>query len=108
MRVPANVPVQSYWSLTAYDVDHFDLVAAPSARPNVSSIMAPEMQLDGSFGLTLGPNVKGRNSIQTVPGRGYFVIIRLFGPPRPYLEGLWKLPDMFETTSQAAMPPVRK
>jgi len=43
LRVPATVPVQSYWSLTAYDAEHFDLVAAPSARPNVSSIMAPEM-----------------------------------------------------------------
>lgn len=100
IRIPANVPALSYWSLTAYDAERFDLLEAPSKRPNVSSLMKVKPEKDGTYILRLGPQAKGGNAIQTVPGRAFFVIFRLFAPTEAYLEGKWQLPDLLPAEKQ--------
>jgi hypothetical protein len=34
------------------------------------------------------------NWLRTVPGKGFFVAFRLYGPTRPYFDQSWKLPDI--------------
>jgi hypothetical protein len=41
------------------------------------------------------PQGKERNWLATVPGRGYFAILRLYGPTEPALAKTWK-PGDFE------------
>lgn len=94
LKVPPNVPALSYWSLTAYDGETFDLLSAPSQRPNVASLAKPKPQADGSYLIQIGPKVQGADTIETVPGRGYFLIFRLFAPTQPYLDGKWRLGDV--------------
>jgi hypothetical protein len=35
-----------------------------------------------------------KNSLATVPGRGYFAIMRLYGPTEPALTKTWKPGDV--------------
>ena len=49
---------------------------------------------DGSVGLYFGPKApKGleKNWIPTLPGRGWFAYLRLYGPLEPYFEKSWPL-----------------
>ncbi len=52
---------------------------------------------DGSVDIYLSPTApKGRekNWIQTVPGRAWYVYLRLYGPLEPYYDRSWALPDI--------------
>ena len=47
---------------------------------------------DGSIDIHFGPNAPSEgpsNWIQTVPGKGWFVILRLYGPVEPWFEKTW-------------------
>jgi len=52
---------------------------------------------DGSIELYLGPTApagKESNWLATVPGKGYFAILRLYSPLEPALDGRWKPGDL--------------
>jgi hypothetical protein len=36
----------------------------------------------------------GENWIQTIPGKSWFTIFRLYGPLQPWFDKSWKLPDI--------------
>lgn len=53
---------------------------------------------DGSVDLYFGskePEGKGRNWVKTVPGKGWFAILRLYGPLEPWFDRSWR-PGDFE------------
>jgi hypothetical protein len=55
---------------------------------------------DGSVDLYVGPTPppgKAANWLKTVPGKGYFTILRLYSPTEAFLEGTWKPSDLEET-----------
>ena len=48
---------------------------------------------DGSVDLYFGPKApqgKQSNWIQTVPGKGWFTILRLYGPLGPWFDKTWR------------------
>ena len=48
---------------------------------------------DGSVDLYFGPTSpsgKDRNWIQTVPGKSWFPILRIYGPLEPWFDKTWK------------------
>lgn len=53
---------------------------------------------DGSYDLYFGPAApdgKQGNWVQTVPGKGYFVLLRLYSPTQAFFDKSWK-PDDFK------------
>ncbi|HYK36575.1 hypothetical protein [Alloacidobacterium sp.] len=34
------------------------------------------------------------NRVQTIPGKGCFILFRLYGPLEPWFDKTWKLPDI--------------
>ncbi len=48
---------------------------------------------DGSFDIYYGPTApKGKESnwIQTIPGKSWFIILRMYGPLEPWLNKTWR------------------
>lgn len=48
---------------------------------------------DGSYDVYFGPEApvaKESNWIQTVPGMGWFVALRMYGPLKPWLDQTWR------------------
>jgi hypothetical protein len=48
---------------------------------------------DGTVDLTFGPTQLGENAAnwtQTVPGKGWFAILRLYGPLEPWFDRSWR------------------
>jgi len=53
---------------------------------------------NGSVDLYIGPKPpkgKERNWVQTTPGKGWFVLLRLYGPLEPWFDKTWR-PGEFE------------
>jgi hypothetical protein len=88
------VPVEEYWSVTAYDADRFDLIETDQKKASLSSLQNLKQNADGSTDIYFGPDADGKsNWIKTIANRGYFLILRLFGPTQPFYDHQWTLGD---------------
>ena len=97
LRVPRDVPVAQYWSVTAYDRQTHALIKNMSRASRSSQI--PEMQknADGSIDVYFGPKApagKDSNWIPTDPQRGFELMFRAYGPKRAFFDKVWALPDL--------------
>ena len=48
---------------------------------------------DGSYDISFAPKApKGKESnwIQTIPGKSWFIILRMYGPLEPWLDKTWR------------------
>jgi hypothetical protein len=99
LNIPANVPAKDFWSVVAYDPQTRSELQTGQPFPSRNNKRdALASNADGSVDLYFGPTPpEGHESnwIQTVPGKGWFVLIRLYGPLEPWFDRTWK-PGEFE------------
>jgi hypothetical protein len=99
--LPADVPAANFWSLTLYDAEHASGLDNGQPFPSIGSRDGPAIDADGGTTLHFGPHAPaGReaNWLATVPGRGYFAVLRFYGPTEAAIERTWK-PGDFERAS---------
>ncbi|MCY1403135.1 hypothetical protein D3C76_873430 [compost metagenome] len=99
LHVPGNVPVNDYWSVTAYDADTFNFIDTDQKQPSLSSLKDLARNADGSIDLYFGqhePHDNSGNWIKTVPGKGFLLLLRMFGPTQSFYDGSWTLGDLTE------------
>jgi hypothetical protein len=92
-----DVPADLFWSVTLYEAENASGLANGQPFPSLGSRDKPAQNADGSTDLYLGPKAptgKEGNWLATVPGRGYFAIVRLYGPTEPALNKSWKPGDI--------------
>ena len=99
VTLPGPIPAKDFWSFMVYSPQHRSMLEtdqksagldsnSPSVKPNN----------DGSYTIWFGPEApKGHegNWIQTISGKGFMVILRLYGPLEPWFDKTWK-PGDFE------------
>lgn len=56
LRVPANAPIEQYWSATAYDRETHALIGGMSRPSPASNDMAVRRNPDGSTDIYFGPS----------------------------------------------------
>ena len=96
LNMPKGVPAANFWSVTLYEAEYASGLANGQPFPSLGSRDEPVRNPDGSTELFLGPEAPAgqeRNWLATVPGRGYFAILRLYGPTGPALAKAWKPGD---------------
>ncbi len=62
-----------------------------------SSASQPVLEKDGSYDIYFGPEApegKEANWIQTVPGKGWFTILRLYSPLQAYFDKSWRIGEI--------------
>lgn len=93
IRLPENIPASMFWSLTVYDNETRSQIQNELGRPLVGAIHGAVANEDGSFDLHFSPQlpqgVIKTNWVQTLPGRGWFVYLRLYGPGEAFFERKW-------------------
>jgi hypothetical protein len=93
LHFPPNVPAKDFWSVCVYDNQTRSLLQTDQQFPSVSSQRGVEESPDGSYDVYFGPQApKGKESnwIQTVPGKGWNVILRFYGPLQPWFDRSWR------------------
>ena len=102
LKLPANIPAANFWSVTLYEAENASGLANGQPFPSLGSRDKPTQNPDGSTELFFGeqsPEGKQSNWLATVPGKGYFAIIRLYGPTEAAIDRTWK-PGDFEVSEK--------
>ena len=94
VHVPPNVPAKDFWSFTLYDNQTRSMLQTDERFPGIDN-NKPGMikNTDGSYDVYFGPKApKGQenNWVQTVPGKGWNTIFRLYGPLEPWYKKTWR------------------
>jgi len=97
LRLPRDIPAANFWSVTLYEAENGSGLANGQPFPSLGSRDAPVQNADGSTDLYLGPTApadKERNWLATVTGKGYFAVLRLYGPTEAAIDKSWKPGDI--------------
>ena len=97
LKLPPNVPAANFWSVTLYEAENASGLANGQPFPSLGSRDKPTPNADGSTDIYLGPEApsgKEGNWLSTPPGRGYFAILRLYGPTEAAINKSWKPGDI--------------
>lgn len=99
LNIPANVPAANFWSVVAYDPQTRSELQTGQEFPSKNNKKVKFIEnKDGSVDLHFGPKApEGMepNWIETVPGKGWFILLRLYGPLEPWFDKTWR-PGEFE------------
>jgi hypothetical protein len=79
LRVPADVPINNFWSVVVYDALSRSELRNGQPLPSVSQYTDPKVNDDGTVDIYFSPEMpegQERNWIATVAGRGWFPIFR--------------------------------
>lgn len=92
-------PVNSFWSLTAYELPASLLYANPLNRYLINSPMLPGLQRDADGGITIhiqnaSPGRDGEANWLPVPAGPFWVTMRLYWPRDEALDGRWTQPPL--------------
>jgi hypothetical protein len=98
LHVLPNAPAKDFWSAIVYDNQTRSMLQTDQAFPQVSSLdKGLLVNADGSVDVYFGPKApagKENNWIQTIPGKGWNMLFRLYGPLEPWFDKTWKLSEI--------------
>jgi hypothetical protein len=96
LHLPPNIPAKTFWSVIVYDTQTRSMLQTDHQFPSVSSQnKAVQANADGSVDVYFGPTPpigKEGNWVQTIPGKAWWTILRLYGPLEPWFNKTWR-PD---------------
>ena len=94
LTVPPTVPAKDFWSIVLYDSQTRSMLQTDQQFPSLNSERGGvEANADGSVDIYFGPKApkgKEKNWIQTVPGKAFWLILRLYGPLEPWFDKTWR------------------
>lgn len=94
LHLPEPIPAKDFWSVLVYDPQTRSMLQTDQHFPSLSSqkediIVNPDASVDVYFGPE-PPAGKEANWVQTIPGKGWFVALRLYGPLEAWFDKTWR------------------
>jgi hypothetical protein len=96
LHIPKDIPVALFWSVTVYDPITGSGLVNGQPFPSLNAMDKPAQNPDGTTDVYFGPKSPGtgKNYVATLPGKGFFIILRLYGPKQAFFDKTWKPGDM--------------
>lgn len=95
LNVPKDVPAEAFWSVVVYDPQTRSQLQTGQPFPGKNNTREKFITNDDdSVTFYFGPEAqegKESNWLQTVPGKGWFMIFRLYSPLDPWYDKTWRL-----------------
>ena len=96
LNLPKNPPAEKFISVVLYDPQTRSQLQTSQPFPSYNSEKHKDKVAyndDGSVDLYFGPKArKGQedNWLQTVPGKGWFLVLRLYSPTEAWFDKTWR------------------
>jgi hypothetical protein len=94
LHIPADVPAKDFWAITIYDSQTRSQLQTSQKFPSVGSqTEGIKKNTDGSYDLYFGPKApRGyeNNWLETMPAKSWFIILRIYGPLKPWIDKTWR------------------
>ena len=94
LHLPPNPPAKNFWALTMYDNQTRSQLQTSQKFPTVGSqTEGIRKNDDGSYDIYFGPKAPAgyeNNWLETIPGKSWFVALRMYGPLEPWIEKTWR------------------
>ena len=101
LTLPAGIPESRFWSVLLYGNQTRSMLQTDRAKPDLGSQSGTVKTCpDGSTEIYFGPKApdgKESNWLQTVPGKGWFTVIRFYNPLPSFFDKTWR-PSEIEPT----------
>ena len=99
VTLPAPIPAADFWSFMVYDNQTRSILETDQKSGGVDS-NSPDIKPndDGSYTVWFSPSPPAGhegNWVQTMPGKSFNVLLRLYGPLEPFFDKTW-MPGDFE------------
>ena len=100
LHLPPDIPAKQFWSLVLYDTQTRSMLQTDQQFPSIGSqkkgvAINPDTSVDVYFG-PKPPSGKEGNWVQTWPGKGWTIILRLYGPLQPFFDRTWRPSEIEE------------
>ena len=94
LHLPGGIPAKDFWSVVVYDPQTRSMLQTDQQFPSTGSqkqglLVNPDTSVDVYFG-PKAPEGMESNWVQTIPGKGWFTILRLYGPLEPWFDKSWR------------------
>jgi hypothetical protein len=93
-HLPPNIPASNFWSVIVYDKLTRMIIITDQPWPSVySSCTKLSINNDGSVDVWFGPKApagKEWNWVKTIPGKGWYMILRLYYPLESWFGKTWR------------------
>jgi len=94
LHIPPNPPVKDFWAVTMYDTQTRSQLQTDQQFPTLGSqTEGLKKNADGSYDIYFAPKApKGQegNWLQTVPGKSWWIGLRMYGPEQPWIDQSWR------------------
>lgn len=99
VTLPGAIPAKNFWSFMVYDNHTRSILETDQKTGGVDSkLEGMKVSEDGSVTIYFSPKAPAgqeNNWVQTIPGKGFNVLLRLYGPEQAWFDKTWK-PGDFE------------
>jgi hypothetical protein len=94
LHLPPNPPVKDFWALTLYDTQTRSQLQTDQQFPTLGSqTEGVQTNADGSYDIYFAPTPpegKEGNWLQTIPGKSWWLALRMYGPLEPWIKQTWR------------------
>jgi len=99
VTLPKEIPAKDFWSFMVYDNQTRSILETDQKAGSINgNAKTLQTNADGSVTIYFGakaPIGKEGNWVQTMPNKGFNVLLSLYGPLEPWFDKTW-LPGDFE------------
>jgi hypothetical protein len=94
LHLPPDVPAEDFWAVTVYDTQTRSQLQISNPYPSLGSQTdGVQKNADGSYDVYFSPKApegKEGNWLETISGKSWFVILRLYGPKQTWFSKAWR------------------
>lgn len=94
LHLPPDIPASNFWSVIVYDSRTRMIIRTDQLWPSVHSnckrlVVNHDNSVDAWFG-PVAPAGEENNWVKTIPGKRWFMILRLYDPLESWLNKSWR------------------
>ncbi|ADE54719.1 DUF1254 domain-containing protein [Coraliomargarita akajimensis] len=101
ITLPPDAPIANFWAVTIYDTQTRSMLQTDQKAAGIDSLQdGLRYNRDGSIDIYFAPKAPPgyqNNWVQTIPGKSWFTILRMYSPLEEWIEQSWRPSEVIRT-----------